>query len=180
MKWMWKIFKWFLIVWGAVCLLAVLLFLGCIFFPDRPVTKPVSKKNVEFVLNGCNLGDRRIEEVVHSYMSTRSFTGDHLDGHAIRVSHLDASELVDLGEGNGWYRGDTLSGVAQLAVDYTAGCLHEMPWFPTIGKIRSSSMYVYVVSITSFDVNGRQQVHTMQVIFASPDDKMIYYLELVT
>ena len=52
----------------------------------------------------------RIEKVLHSHVSARSLTGDHLDAYAIKISHVDTAELTaktdDLG--GGWYRGDQL------------------------------------------------------------------------
>jgi len=179
MKLMWKIIKWFLIVWGAITFIATLFIGGCLFHSatlgNRPTNKLASKHDVRFVLNWCSLGADRIEKVVHSYESARSFTGDHLDGHAIRVTHLDASELVyDEGKGGGgWYRGDALSGVAKDAVDFAAMWLgrEEMSWFPTIDEIRSSEMYVYIwnVKYSGTRPNGTQ------IIFANPTTKMIYY-----
>lgn len=177
----WRIFKGFLLVWGAISFVAVLVIGGTILYQigsgNRPTSKTVSKHDVRFVLNWCNLGDDRTEEVVHSYASARSFTGDHLGGHAMRVSHLDGSELVFDEErgGGGWYRGDALTGTAEQAIDFAASWLRlsEMPWFPTIDEIRSPNMYVYVWSI---DMSGTRP-NAAQIIFASPNDKMIYYFD---
>jgi len=173
-----KIAKWFFLVWGVISFFAILFSGGCIFYSftlgNRP-TYSASKHDVRFVLNWCKLGNSRIAEVVHGYVSARSFTGDHLDGYAIRVTHLDVSELVyDKGRGGaGWYRGDALSGVAKEAVDFAAMWLgrEEMSWFPTIDKIRSSEMYVYIQNVRFSGTQPR----AAQIIFANPDDKMIYY-----
>ena len=183
MKRLWKIFKGFLLIWGAITFVAFLFFIGWFLnfstsgkiFVDNtglPKINPVHKDDVRFVLNWCRLGADRIEEVVHSYISARSFTGDHLDGHAIRVTHLDTSELAyeesNRVDGSGcWHRGDALSDVAQEAVDFVAMWLpsQEIPWFPTIEEIRSPKMYVFVVKAQG----------TYKVIFANPATRMIYY-----
>lgn len=177
----WKIFKGFLLIWGAFTFAAFLIIGGIVVYQvgpgNRPTNKTASKHDVRFVLNWCNLGDDRTEEVVHSYASSRSFTGDHLDGHAIRVSHLDSSELVyDEGRGgSGWYRGDALSGTAQQAIDFAESWLgsSEMPWFPTINEIKSSNMYIYVWSV---DMAGTRP-NAAQIILARPSDKMVYYFD---
>lgn len=177
----WRIFKGFLLVWGAISFVAFLVIGGTILYQvgpgNRPTSKTASKHDVRFVLNWCNLGDDRTEEVVHSYASARSLTGDHLDGHAIRVSHLDVSELIfdERHSGGGWFRGDALTRTAEQAIDFAAGWLgsSEMPRFPTIDEIRSSNMFIYVWSI---DMAGTRP-NAAQIILARPSDKMVYYFD---
>jgi len=138
-----------------------------------PKGKVANTKDVRFVLNWGNLGADRIEEVVHSYKS--GGFQDYLNGHAIRVSHLDVSDLAN--SGRDWHRGDELSGVAKDAVDFVALCLtsQEMPWFPTIDEMRSPTMYVYVWKIVFVGVD-KIRPNAADVIFANPDTKMVYYL----
>jgi len=177
----WRIFRGFLIVWGLITFVGFLIIAGVAFYQtgpgNRPSNKTASKHDVRFVLNWCNLGEDRIVEVVHSYASARSFTGDHLDGHAIRISHVDPSELIfDAGRGGGgWYRGDALSGTAEQAVDFAESWLGsaEMPWFPTIDEIRSSKMFIYVWSV---DMAGTKP-NAAQLIFVRPEDKMVFYFD---
>ena len=140
---------------GSITFIAFLVIGGIIIYQigpgNRSTNKIASKHDIRFVLNWCNLGDERTEEVVHSYASSRSFDGDHLDGHAIRVSHLNETELVhdERGGRGGWCRGDALSGTAKQAVDFAKGWLgsSEMPWFPTVSEIQSSNMFIYVWSV---------------------------------
>lgn len=183
MKRTWKILKGFLLIWGAITFTAFLVIGGMTLYlhegapTDRPTHMPASKHDVRFVLNRSNLGHEQIEEVVHSYASSLSFTGDHLDAHAIRLSQLDVSKLVyDEGRGiGGWYSGDTLDGPAKPALDFVAFCLasSEVPWFPTISEIRSSKMLVYVWGI---DIEATRPI-AAQVIFARPSDKMVFYFD---
>jgi len=190
MKQLWKILKVCLLVWGTFSLvaaiaLALLIAKEFYYSPfgsgNRPSSKLASKQDVQFVLNTCKLSDwnnpdsNRIEEVVHSYVSDRSFTGDHLDAHAIRVTHLDASELIrdDTGFGGGWFRCDDLTGIAEAVVDFAAIWLpsEEIPWFPTIAEIRSPSTYVWIVGAT---VHGTYP-NSAQMIFARPEERMVYW-----
>jgi len=181
----WKILKGFLLGWGAFSLVAAL-FLGAwisygLTLGNRSSDKPASKRDVRFVLNNCKLGDDRIEEVVHSYISSRHITGDHLDAHAIRVTHLDASELVfdnTYGKTSGWYRGDELTGFPKEVVDFVASWLPQLPsekteisWFPTIDEIRSPTTYVWIEYVRTHGTRP----FSAQVIFARPEDRMIYY-----
>ena len=97
MKRAWSVVKWLLIAWGTLCFLGALALGGLLVFRLGPSNsdsrKTASEHDVRYVLNWCQLGDERIEEVLHSYVSARSFTGDHLDAHAIRITHVDTNEL---------------------------------------------------------------------------------------
>src|SRR5437899_139590 len=90
--------KWILLIWGAVSLVGVLS-IGAVVayqfrFGNRDKDDSASPRDVRFVLNWCRLGDSRIEQVVHSHVSARSLTGDHLDVYAIKISHINVGELT--------------------------------------------------------------------------------------
>jgi hypothetical protein len=137
-----------------------------------------TKADVRFVLNWCQLGDERIEEVLHSYRSARSFTGDHLDAYAIRVSHVDAAELKRDDFGSGWQRCDQLNGVLKDAIDFAVVWLDtdEVAWFPRENELASDEMFVYPWSIYC---HGTQPA-AVELIFVRPKDKMVFYLSVKT
>jgi len=178
MKRTWKILRGFLLIWGAITFLAFLIVVGIILYQygsNNPSNKVADNQDVRFVLNWCELGDDRITEVTHSYTSSRSLTGDHLDGHAIRISHVEESELTSDESGRGWYRGDQLEGITEQAVDYAEMWLHrdEMSWFPSSEQLRSKNMYAYLWSL---DISGVRPDAT-QIIFVNPKSNMIYYFD---
>ena len=115
------------IAWGVICLIGVIGLGGYIAYQIGPGNKSsaqlASKKDVRYVLNWCNLGDERIEKVVHSYISSRSFTGDHLDAHAIRITGIEISELTTDENGNGWFRGDQLPEVLNKGIEFVGAWL---------------------------------------------------------
>jgi hypothetical protein len=166
--------KWLLLLWGTICLI------GCAFLAysatlgNRAKRDAVTKKDVRFVLNHCGLGAERIEEVLHSYQSSRAFTGDHEDLYAIRISHVTVQELeVSQTAGNlRWYRGDSLPEIVDKAVSF-AGSTHasDTSWFPTEPEIRSSEMYVFCWRVDFVGTNPSNA----QLIFARPRDRMIFY-----
>ena len=141
---------------------------------NRTEADSASAHDVRFVLNGCQLGDQRIAKVVHSHVSARSFTGDHLDAYAIKISRLDLTELTaKTNDFRGrWYRGDQLPKVLDDAVGFVGGWLHELPWFPAEVELRSSNFYVYPCSIHCYGV----QPAAAELIFIRPSDKMVFYL----
>jgi hypothetical protein len=134
-----------------------------------------SPKDVRFVLNWCELGDQKIEKVLHSYVSARSFTGDHLDAYAIKISRIDISELTSKTDNvsGRWYRGDHLPKVLDEAIAFVGIYRSEIAsWFPTEAELRSAEFYVYPGSIYFHGVTPT----AAELIFVRPSDQMIYYI----
>jgi hypothetical protein len=177
MRRFWPVFKWLFVAWGSVSLIGVLILMAVIAFSflssNRSSSKTASKQDVRFVLNWCGLGDDRIEEVTHSYISSRSFTGDHLDAYAIRISHVDISELTKKDDSEKiWYRCDQAEGIMEEALVFVRGWLgSEIPWFPSYEELKSSDMYVYPWSIYT---HGTRPT-AVELIFIRPKDKMVFY-----
>lgn len=182
MKRLWPIAKCFLIAWGIFCFVGavgIAAFAAYSLGPgNRSSSKTASPHDVRFVLNWCGLGDARTEEVIHSYRSSRSFTGDHLDADAIRISHVDENELKKDNFGSGWFRCDQATGVLNEALNFVVGWLHsdEIPWFLTADEIRSDQIYVYPWSIYCYGTRPT----SVKLIFVRPRDKMIFYISCKT
>lgn len=182
MKKLLPIAKWCLIAWGAFSLCAVLIVGGSLWYHTGPGNRDVAgqsdEQDVRFVLNWCNLGDERIEEVVHSFTSARSFTGDHLDAYAIRITHVDPNELTQDQFGAGWFRCDKIDGVLSDAVEFVLGwrSSDDIPWFLTDIELRSSDVYVYPWSIYCHGTTPA----AVELIFVRPKDKMVFYMSSKT
>jgi len=165
--------RWTLLIWGALSLIGVIGFAMTAAFWNRDKTDTATAHDVRFVLNWCELGEQRIEKVVHSHVSSRSFTGDHLDAYAIKISHIELAELtgsVDPIRGR-WYRGDRLPEVVGDAVGFAGPWLHELPWFPSERELRSAEFYVYPWSIHYHGVRPS----AAELIFIRPSDRMLFY-----
>jgi hypothetical protein len=169
--------KWWLLIWGGLSLVVVIVIAATAAYKlgpgNRDKTDSSSPHDVRFVLNWCQLGDHRIEKVLHSHVSARSFTGDHLDAHAIKISHVEITELVKEADdfSGRWYRGDQLPKVLDDAVGFVGGWVHELPWFPSEEQIRTSDFYVYPWSIYCHGIRPT----ATEIIFLRPSDKMIFY-----
>ncbi len=136
-----------------------------------------SKHDVRFVLNWCELGDERIESVVHSYTSRRSFTGDHLDAYAIKITGVSVAELDNPKHDYiKWTRGDELEGILKQAVDLVSSfaSLDKLSWFPSKKALSSTEIYVNPGSIL---LHG-ERVTSANLIFAIPAENMIYYASI--
>jgi hypothetical protein len=179
MKKLLTIAKWFLIIWGGLSLIGVLSVGGFLAYQlgpgNRAKINTASREDVRFVLNWCDLGDQRIEKVVASFVSHRSFTGDHHDAYAIKVTHLSIEELTASADDfrERWYRGDQLPKVVDDAVSFvgTSRNSDEIPWFPSEAELRSSEVYVYPCTIYYHGTRPS----AAEIIFVRPGDKMVFY-----
>ncbi len=166
-----------LLGWGifcAGCLVVLAIAIAYQFGPGKVSTKTASSHDVRHVLNWSELGAERTEEVLHSYIAASSFSGDSLEAHAIRISHVDEAELKQKAHGGGWFRGDTLTGVLADAMDFVGEGFPpaEIPWFPKESELRSAEFFVYPWSIY---YHGTRPT-AVKLIFIQPKKKIVFYL----
>ena len=138
-----------------------------------------SIKDVRFVLNWCELGDKRIESVLHSYESARSLTGDHVDAYAIKITNVSLSELEKPSHDYiKWTRGDKLSGALKQGVELISSFadLDKLKWFPSQEQLSSDKIYV---SSWLIEMHGERPT-AAQIIFVNPADKVVYYASVKT
>jgi hypothetical protein len=173
-----KIIKTILAIWGAISLVGLFALAGYLYYSLGPGNKTVddraSNNDVRFVLNWCRLGDHRIEKVLHSHISARSFSGDHLDAYSIKIKNIKIDELTNKTDtiGGRWYRGDMLPKILSDALTSVCAWQHKTPWFPKESEIRSSDFYIYPWSIHCQGIlpSGAQ------IILVNPEEKIVYYI----
>jgi hypothetical protein len=173
----WRIVRAVIFAWGVVSLLAAIALAALLCYQFGPGNRnkddSASVRDVSFVLNWCGLGDQRIEKVLHSHVSGRSFTGDYLDAYAIKISHVDAADLPLTSDERHrqWYRGDQLPQVLDDALDFVGGALYELPWFPRQEELRTADFYIYPWLI---QLHGTRP-NAVELIFVRPADQMVFY-----
>lgn len=181
-----SILKWFFLIWGVLSFVLLVLATGLFLFRlsniggvSAPKVGLATAEDVRFVLNWCRLGDARTEKVVNSYVSPRSFTGDHVDAYAIKVRNLTLTDLsvAESSSDGGWVRCDQLDPISREAVRLATGMSSsEVPWFPNAQELESPRYYLWIWSIS---IHGRSPI-AAQLIFARPDDSMIFYSSVKT
>ena len=167
-----------LAVWGAFSFVALLATVALFAHRTLPMKDDSASKNdVRFVLNWSQLGDDRIQAVVHSHVSMRSFTGDHFDAYAIRVASLTEAELTGAppSGANRWVRGDAVDPVVADAVKFLESAGSEAPWLPGGDELLTARYYIWVWSI---ELRGRRDVTAAEIILARPSDRMIFYASI--
>lgn len=172
-----------LVVLGAISLSGGMVIGGFVafqlFFGNKTKINSASERDIRFVLNWCNLGGKKIDKIVNSYVSARSFTGDHLDAYAFKVESLSVDELTqnDKTPGGRWYRGDQLPKVLDDAVSMVGNCGGgEVSWFPKKVELRSCDVYIYLCSIYYHNIKPT----AVNIIFVRPKDKMVFFFGLKT
>lgn len=156
--------------------LSVFIILGIyiLFFSNSSLNPQINKatiSDVRFVLNWCELGDEKIDSVLKSYVSGRSFSGDHHDSYLIKIKNFDISELEKTETGK-WYRGDELPQILDDAVKFSNGFQYETPWFIKESEIRTSEIYIYPWSIYCSGINPS----SVQLIILNPKKNLVYYI----
>ncbi|QEE50153.1 hypothetical protein FUA48_11365 [Flavobacterium alkalisoli] len=175
-----KVGKLLLLIWGAISLFGVIVIGGYTYYTltwgNKTEINTATKSDVRFVLNCCGLGDDRIENVVNSYTSAQSFTGDYLDAYEIQISNVSIDELTKKGENEilsaKFYRMDNLPEVLNEAVTFVDGWHHEIPWFPKEYELRTKDFFVYPRRINCYGLTP----NAAELIFINPAEKKVYYL----
>ncbi len=144
-------------------------------FGNRTKENALSSKDVRFVLGRCGLEQEQVESVIHSYISSRSFSGDHLDAYAIKISNVADAELqprADVGSLK-WYRGNAPPELLNEALKFVSNSRKEIPWFPTDAELRTSDFYVYPWTIRCSGLDPSAAT----LIFVRPSDRMLFYFD---
>lgn len=173
-----KHLKTVLAIWGGISGILLIIAVAYVAYSftigDTDRYDTATNKDVRFVLNWCELGDQRIASVLHSYQSSRSLTGDHLDVYAIKITRVSLNELEKPSHNHiKWTRGDNLSGVLKQGVELISSFsdLDKLKWFPSLSKLSSDKIYVNPWLI---ELHGERPI-AAQIIFVNPTDKIVYY-----
>lgn len=172
----WKIFfKNIFFIWGIICVVGLIFVIlqmaGQLINRDK--IDKATTDDVAFVLNWSGLGSDRIQEVTHSYSSLMSFTGDHLEAYAIKISGVSLEELNRTSDfGTQWHRGDKLPPHIADAVSDTGTWKSDINWFPVVEGIRTENIYVWSESV---HYSGTR-VTAYKIILIRPSDNMVFYI----
>lgn len=173
-----KVIQLILAIWGGISLIGIIVIVSYVAYSltigNTTVEGKATKSDVGFVLNWCKLGDERIDKVINSHKSARSFSGDHHDAYAIKITNVTVNELLNISDNQSeqWYRMDSLPAVVNDAVSFIDDFRYQIPWFPTDDSLRMKDVYVYPYSIHCYGISPE----SVQLIFIKPKEKMVYYV----
>lgn len=164
------------VLWGVG--LTVYEFAKC----SRNRIDKLDPKEMRYVMTSCPLGEKRVQQVIHSFAGSEGGPGDHLYVCAIKLTTVSLEELTaNTCEGfkGRWYRGDQLPKVVDDTVPWLEGWLHNgqynnlFEWFPKGDELRSQDVYAYPCWIDLADLRP----YAATIIFVRPKDKMLFFFD---
>ena len=163
-----------LMIWGAVSLLGIIVFYATLAYQISTRTTRIVEsddQDVRFVLDWFGLSHDQKVNIEHSYHPTGSWSGDYMKAFAIKIAHIEESEII---QKHGVSSGDKLTPIIRNAVEFVTNFTDqsEMHWFPKSEQILSSKYYIYPVRMVLLGTYP-DSVH---IIFIRPADKMVFYI----
>lgn len=124
-------------IWGAVSLLFVIVFYATLAFQLSHRNAKIDGRDdqdVRFVVECFGLHPDEPVKLAHSHQSTGSWAGDYMKVFAIKMEHLEESEIDQRQD---WIRGDTLTPTLRNAVKFVTNLTEKdvLRWFPTSEQI---------------------------------------------
>ena len=139
---------------------------------NRTEVDLASPSDAQYVLNCANLGEVKIEKIIHSYVSDRNITGDHLDAFAIKVVNIKEQDLREEPDtGGGWHRGDRIPPVIEQAYKFLDSWRSYVDWLPSQSDLQSPDYYVYPWKIS---FHGTLPTEA-ELIIVCPSERMIFF-----
>jgi hypothetical protein len=174
----WAVLRWFLIGWGLLSLLGVLIWAVSFFGSGDPSMKEggpgrtdkMTAGDVRFIMSTDPLPGAKLEKIIHSFESARAFTGDHRDAAVMKVTGLPVGEfekLVDHLHAS-WIRGDRADHTIRSALE--TGRIKE--WQPDNAEVLTANYFINPRTIVLH--NGH--LTAAELIYVNMQTQMVYYV----
>lgn len=165
---------------GLLALIGVVVFVVNIFpwfWPGAPKIDRVTPDKAIFVLNWGRIGDKsKIERVLHSYESPRSFTGDGIDAYCLQIDHFPEEVLREDDSGREVWLKPPIDDALLVEALKTASMMarsDNLAWFPSAEALNSNRFYLSFWTIVAHN----QMVSTVQLIAYDREDRKMYYAD---
>lgn len=175
-----KIFRIALQIIGALALIAVVAFAVMVFpwfRPSGPKINHVTPDKAMFVLNWGQIGDKsKIQRVIHSYESPRSFTGDGIDAYCLQIDRFPEEILRKGNSGHEvWVKPPIDDALFLGALETATMMAHSdnLAWFPSAESLNSKRFYLNFWTIVAHN----HMVTTVQLIAYDREERKIYYAD---
>ena len=128
-----------------------------------------------FVLDWGQIGDKsKIQRVLHSYESPRSFTGDGVEAYCLQIDHFPEEVVRKDDSGREmWLRPPLDDALLVEALNTASMMVHSdnLAWFPSAKMLNSDGFYLNFWTIVAHN----QMVTTVQLIAYDRKERKIYY-----
>lgn len=163
---------------GALALIGVVVFAVMVFpwfRPSSPKINHVTPDKAIFVLNWGKIGDKsKIQSVIHSYESPRSFTGDGIDAYCLQIDRFPEEVLRKDDSGHEVWLKPPIGDALLLEALKTATMMahsENLAWFPSAEALNSNRFYLNFWTIVAHN----HMVTTVQLIAYDREERKIYY-----
>jgi hypothetical protein len=164
---------------GALALIGIIAFAVVVVLPwfwlSGPKINHVTPDKAIFVLNWGQIGDKsKIQRVVHSYESPRSFTGDGVDAYCLQIDRFPEEVLrIDDSGRQGWIKPPINDAILLEALKTATMMAHadNLAWFPSVELLNSNRFYLNFWTIVAHN----NMVTTVQLIAYDREERKIYY-----
>jgi hypothetical protein len=149
---------------------------GCSTVPEQSVDTVAVIPDARYVLEGCHLSGKQVEQTLHSHIGARGLlNGGYIDALAFRLSDVAEADFTPPSETphEHWFRGDQLPPVLDAAVRLVTHSHDMVPWFPTASELKSSDVHVYPMDL--YCCCGSVEPTAARLVFVRKADRMVFY-----
>jgi hypothetical protein len=154
---------------GAATLIFLLALGVSIIWQNSDKTNKAKPKDVLFILNGGEIATNQNLNVIASYESSRSFTGDHLDYYCIELSKFVVTDRAK----NQWHDGPEQNPILAEALEQGANDAHQgNACFPSPEEANSGNMKIKFGDVDVFD----RRPNSADITLFDPKNMKLYYV----
>lgn len=147
------------------------------FRPGGPKIDRVTPDKAMFVLNWAQIGEKsKIQRVLHSYESPRSFTGDGINAYCLQIDHFPEEVLrEDVSGREVWLRPPIDDALLVEALKTASMMAHSdnLVWFPSAETLNSNRFYLNFWTVVAHN----HMVTTVQLIAYDRKERKLYYAD---
>jgi len=145
-------------------------------WPGQPKVDQAKPADLLFVLNWGGIGETvKIQNVLHSYESRRSFTGDHIDAYSMQVEMFPEEVLKKGPMGQElWLKPPLRNSILIDAIETSARMAQDAgTWFPSAEVLNSDRFYLSFPMVYI----SNQTVTAVQLTAYDRHEKKLYYAD---
>lgn len=154
---------------GAVSLFFLIVLGVSIIRQSSNKVNKAKPKDVLFILNSGEIATNQNLNVLASYESSRSFTGDHLDYHCIELAKFEVADRAK----NFWHDGPEQNPILAEALEKGANGAHlGNSCFPSPEVANSGNMKIKFGDVDVFD----RRPNSANITLYDPKNMKLYYV----
>lgn len=154
---------------GAAALILLVVLAVSVIGQSRDRVNRAKPKDVLHILNWGEIPTNQNIEVLASYESSRSFTGDHLDYYCIQLSKFEVADRAK----NNWHDGPEQNPILAEALEQGANDAHQgNGCFPSPEEANSGTMKIMFGEVDVID----RHPNSANITLYDTKNRRLYYV----